>query len=125
MTREELLNIIETDHVQCGEAAALARMALAFYEWHEKTAWVQTDKRFDVLKPWGKHRADVLKEYIEHLENMTMKTLSELNPILPNAETVYARLSDHDKWSTSLQNVINILKACRAAMLAPVPQEAE
>lgn len=69
MTREELLNIIETDHVQCGEAAALARMALAFYEWHEKTAWVQTDKRFDVLKPWGKHRADVLKEYIEHLEN--------------------------------------------------------
>nr|DAV78071.1 MAG TPA: hypothetical protein [Caudoviricetes sp.] len=29
MTREELLNIIETDHVQCGEAAALARMALA------------------------------------------------------------------------------------------------
>ena len=69
MTREELLNIIETDHVQCGEAAALARMALAFYEWHDKTAWVQTDKRFDVLTPWGRHRADVLKEYIEHLEN--------------------------------------------------------
>lgn len=29
MTREELLNIIETDHVQCGEPSALARMALA------------------------------------------------------------------------------------------------
>ncbi|HCL5991645.1 TPA: DUF551 domain-containing protein [Klebsiella pneumoniae] len=29
LTREELLNIIETDHVQCGEASALARMALA------------------------------------------------------------------------------------------------
>ncbi|HIF6270601.1 TPA: hypothetical protein ACX3KD_005627, partial [Raoultella ornithinolytica] len=28
-TREELLNIIETDHVQCGEASALASMALA------------------------------------------------------------------------------------------------
>ena len=28
LTREELLNIIETDHVQCGEASALARMAL-------------------------------------------------------------------------------------------------
>ena len=28
-TREELLNIIETDHVQCGEDSALARMALA------------------------------------------------------------------------------------------------
>ncbi|EPA0320695.1 hypothetical protein ACQZD5_000285 [Klebsiella aerogenes] len=29
LTREELINIIETDHVQCGEASALARMALA------------------------------------------------------------------------------------------------
>lgn len=29
LTREELLNIIETDHVQCGEASALSRMALA------------------------------------------------------------------------------------------------
>lgn len=69
MTREELLNIIETDHVQCGEAAALARMVLAYFDWQDKTAWVQTDKRFDVLLPWGKHRADVLKEYIEYLEN--------------------------------------------------------
>lgn len=51
------------------EVNELARMALAFYEWHDKTAWVQTDKRFDVLTPWGKHRADVLKEYIEYLEN--------------------------------------------------------
>ena len=40
----------------------------AFNEWHEKTQWVQDDKRFDILLPWGKHRADVLKEYIEHLE---------------------------------------------------------
>ena len=29
LTRAELINIIETDHVQCGEASALARMALA------------------------------------------------------------------------------------------------
>ncbi|HHK9777879.1 TPA: hypothetical protein ACQZIZ_003282 [Klebsiella pneumoniae] len=29
LSRETLLNIIETDHVQCGEASALARMALA------------------------------------------------------------------------------------------------
>lgn len=40
----------------------------AFDVWHDKTDWVQTDKRFDVLVPWGKHRADVLKEYIERLE---------------------------------------------------------
>ena len=30
---------------------------------------MQGDKRFDVIKPWGKHRADVLKLYIAHLES--------------------------------------------------------
>ena len=28
-TKEQLQQIIETDHVQCGEASALARIALA------------------------------------------------------------------------------------------------
>lgn len=41
---------------------------VAFNTWQEKTEWVQKDKRFDVLLPWGKHRADVLKEYIDYLE---------------------------------------------------------
>lgn len=45
----------------------------AYMEWGDKTDWVQTDKRFDVLKPWGKHRADVLKEYIQLLESRTVK----------------------------------------------------
>lgn len=92
MTREELLNIIETDYVQCGEAVALARMALAFYEWHDKTAWVQTDKRFDVLTPWGKHRADVLKEYIEHLENRTVSL-----PKLKMLEDYLAEVATEEK----------------------------
>ncbi|HBY9882443.1 TPA: DUF551 domain-containing protein [Klebsiella pneumoniae] len=49
ITREQLLEIIETDHVQCGEASYLARMALAamdseakepisFDEWSRKCA---------------------------------------------------------------------------------------
>lgn len=40
----------------------------AFITWQDKTEWVQEDSRFDILLPWGKHRADVLKEYIELLE---------------------------------------------------------
>ncbi|HGU6710099.1 TPA: DUF551 domain-containing protein [Klebsiella pneumoniae] len=52
-TREELLNIINTDHVQCGEASALARMALAAMEsepvawtWHYREQWhVTNDER--------------------------------------------------------------------------------
>ncbi|MDI4538363.1 hypothetical protein E6A33_31420, partial [Escherichia coli] len=31
-TKEQLQQIIETDHVQCGEASALARIALASLE---------------------------------------------------------------------------------------------
>lgn len=53
LTREELLNIIETDHVQCGEASALARMALAAMDgepvawtWHYREQWhVTNDER--------------------------------------------------------------------------------
>ncbi|WP_406659153.1 DUF550 domain-containing protein [Raoultella ornithinolytica] len=50
LTREELLNIIETDHVQCGEASALARMALAAMDsepvawtWHHLKQWHVTN----------------------------------------------------------------------------------
>lgn len=39
ITREQLLEIIETDHVQCGEASYLARMALAAID-SEPVAWI-------------------------------------------------------------------------------------
>lgn len=51
---------------------------VAFNTWQEKTEWVQKDKRFDVLLPWGKHRADVMKEYIDHLEAKCAVLLDEL-----------------------------------------------
>lgn len=51
------------------ELEAIQSFRTAFNEWHDKTEWVQGDKRFDVIKPWGKHRADVLKLYIDHLES--------------------------------------------------------
>ncbi|HFP9442292.1 TPA: hypothetical protein ACHOZM_004994 [Raoultella ornithinolytica] len=53
-------------------SAELASFRTAYMEWSDKTDWVRTDKRFDALKPWGKHRADVLKAYIEHLESHTL-----------------------------------------------------
>ncbi|HIE9404353.1 Ead domain protein [Klebsiella pneumoniae] len=75
---------LEHENVHYADAAEMEIAALrqriaelepfhtAYIEWSDKTAWVQTDKRFDVLKPWGKHRADVLKEYIQHLESRTV-----------------------------------------------------
>lgn len=50
-------------------------------EYSEKTDWMQADKRFDVIKPWGKHRADVLKEYIEHLESKLLAGESGFPPL--------------------------------------------
>lgn len=46
-SRETLLNIIETDHVQCGEASALARMALAAMD-SEPVAWTDEQELRDV-----------------------------------------------------------------------------
>lgn len=60
--------------------AELEKYRTAFMEWHDKTAWVQTDKRFDAIKPWGRHRADVLKEYIEHLEARQIALPQRLSP---------------------------------------------
>ena len=51
------------------EVEALQSFRTAYMEWSDKTDWVQTDKRLDVIKPWGKHRADVLKLYIDHLKS--------------------------------------------------------
>lgn len=42
----------------------------AYIEWLEKTEWMQKDiLRFKSVQPLGKHRADVLREYIEYLES--------------------------------------------------------
>lgn len=65
----------------------------AFNELHEKTQWVQDDKRFDVVKPWGKHRADVLKEYIEHLEAQILELSVKLANVESKCAEVVAELS--------------------------------
>ncbi len=52
ITREQLLEIIENDHVQCGEASYLARMALAAMDgepvawtWHYREQWHVTNDK--------------------------------------------------------------------------------
>ncbi|HIF5901751.1 TPA: hypothetical protein ACX3HX_004442 [Raoultella ornithinolytica] len=52
--------------------AELESFHTAYMAWSDKTDWVRTDRRFDVVKPLGKHLADVLKAYIEHLESRTV-----------------------------------------------------
>lgn len=54
------------------ELGVLEHLRTAYMEWSNKTDWMQGDKRFDVVRPLGKHRADVLKAYIDHLESRTV-----------------------------------------------------
>ncbi|MCU8824335.1 hypothetical protein [Klebsiella quasipneumoniae] len=70
--------------------AELESFRTAYMEWSDKTDWVQGDKRFDVLIPWGKHRADVLKAYIERLESRTVTVkLPSLNPAMFNGDVMF------------------------------------
>lgn len=81
--------------------AELESFKTAYMEWSDKTEWVQTDKRFDVLIPWGKHRADVLKAYIEHLEarTLTVKLPDELYAIAENIRTQDNRCTDQPMFA--------------------------
>lgn len=71
--QQDRIEQLERRNAELGKyAGGLESFRTAYMEWSDKTDWVQKDNRFDVLKPWGKHRADVLKAYIEHLESRTV-----------------------------------------------------
>lgn len=58
ITREQLLEIIETDHVQCGEASYLARMALAAMESEpvaDVVAWSHPNEERKCDIRWRRH----------------------------------------------------------------------
>ncbi|MDJ1030378.1 DUF551 domain-containing protein [Klebsiella quasipneumoniae] len=63
ITREQLLEIIETDHVQCGEASYLARMALAAMD-SEPVAYTDErnlgyiDRGRETAYLWGKQNSE-------------------------------------------------------------------
>lgn len=67
------IDVLEKRNAELGKyAGEMERYCIAYMEWSNKTDWVQGDKRFDVVKPLGKHRADVLREYVNHLESRTV-----------------------------------------------------
>lgn len=76
------------------ELEAIQSFRTVFKEWHDKTEWVQGDKRFDVIKPWGKHRADVLKFYIDHLESKLEAAEQRNAELVHNHRVHAARLID-------------------------------
>lgn len=102
------------------EAEELARIALAVMD-SEPVAWLLTDPEFG--HSVATRAGYTLNWYRSKGWGITPLYRHAQQPVLPDAAAVYAQLSDHEKWSTSLENVNHVLNACRAAMLAAATQE--
>lgn len=120
-TREELLNIIETDHVQCGEASALARMALAAMDSEPVT---------NAQLPIGRERleqihwaAKSLGNYCraDEIEALAAFALSVIDaqpaPVVPAEKTMPNPLSMYAVDAVAAIAEVKGWNACRATML--------
>ncbi|HGK4215580.1 hypothetical protein [Klebsiella pneumoniae] len=124
ITREQLLEIIETDHVQCGEASYLARMALA--------AMDSEPDRNPVLAYADSYR-DMAKQGVESVPIWSVITDLERNiaplyrhaqpaPVVPdelNTRTANDVMNEHLSWKDYGDAEVFCIawNACRAAML--------
>ena len=114
-TKEQLQHIIETDHVQCGDASALARMALAGME-AEPVAWAHRliNKRNGVVHPWvyGSAEACPSEGDIFNIEVMPLYTAP------PAPVSVPAAMEMDDDFDSAFEHGKAVgWNACRAAML--------
>lgn len=114
-TKEQLQHIIETDHVQCGDASALARMALAGME-AEPVAWAHRliNKRNGVVHPWvyGSAEACPSEGDIFNIEVMPLYTAP------PAPVSVPAAMEMDDDFDSAFEHGKAVgWNAYRAAML--------
>ncbi|AYL05355.1 DUF551 domain-containing protein [Enterobacter kobei] len=117
-TKEQLQHIIETDHVQCGDASALARMALAGME-AEPVAWAHRliNKRNGVVHPWvyGSAEACPSEGDIFNIEVMPLYTAPPAPVSVPDA------MEMDDDFDSAFEHGKAVgWNACRAAMLQGV-----
>ncbi len=120
-TKEQLQHIIETDHVQCGDASALARMALAGME-AEPVAWAHRliNKRNGVVHPWvyGSAEACPSEGDIFNIEVMPLYTAP------PAPVSVPAAMEMDDDFDSAFEHGKAAgWNACRAAMLQGAEQQ--
>lgn len=106
-TKEQLQQIIETDHVQCGEASALARIALASLE-AEPVAWLLSGggAKNNVSFDSGNAYADPLRE------------VTPLYIAPPAPVSVPDEMEMDDDFDSAFEHGKAVgWNACRAAML--------
>ncbi|HDS4190211.1 TPA: DUF551 domain-containing protein [Escherichia coli] len=129
-TKEQLQQIIETDHVQCGEASALARIALASLE-AEPVAWAHRliNKRNGVVHPWvyGSAEACPSEGDIFNIEVMPLYASPPAPVAVPECfkrllHHAYGMTMGHD-WNKGTMaghhraKLCQAVDECRAAML--------
>lgn len=115
ITREQLLEIIETDHVQCGEASYLARMALAAMD-GEPVAWLLSGggTKNVVCFDSGNAYADPLREVTPLYRH------PQPAPVVPEEMTIRDAckfVQDMRLFDDVSVIVMRTWNACRAAML--------
>lgn len=108
ITREQLLEIIETDHVQCGEASYLARMALAAMD-SEPVAVIDL-ANLDYLLSGAD--ADVWPPEREDMGDVLLYRHPQPAPAVPELRLDWQENEFSAGWN-----------ACRAAMLAAAPHD--
>ena len=93
MTRGELRVIADTDHVQCGDAAAMANMLLAAMG-SEPVAWIVHARQGDMLTSDGDFVANA--EGISSIRSTPLYAAPPASMSVPDRERVRG---DHAKWS--------------------------
>lgn len=120
ITREQLLEIIETDHVQCGEASYLARMALAAMD-SEPVAWTwQHLKQWHVTNDEARAR-DLAWDGVK-VEPLYRHAQSA--PVVPEEKSIPNTLSMCAVDAVAAIAEVKGWNACRAAMLQELKKSA-
>ena len=111
-TKEQLQQIIETDHVQCGEASALARIALASLE--AEAVCVIDQSNLDYLK--SGYDADVWPASRTEMGDVLLYRSAPPAPV-----SVPAAMEMDDDFDSAFEHGKAVgWNACRAAMLQGV-----
>ncbi|EPI3538184.1 hypothetical protein [Klebsiella pneumoniae] len=115
ITREQLLEIIETDHVQCGEASYLARMALAAMD-SEPVAW----RRFQETPTDGGYW--ILYDYKPNCSGVEpLYRHAQPAPVVPKEMTAGIAVKHWEGGRGSIESFVAGYNFCRAAMLQASP----
>lgn len=113
-SRETLLNIIETDHVQCGEASSLARMTLVAMD--SEPVIVVGDDGGDALS---------YRRLVQSFEPGTKLYLhAQPAPVVPEEKPIPNTLSMYAVDAVAAIAEVKGWNACRAAMLQELKKSA-